>query len=171
MAKPIVAVSGNTRNNSVLELVHIFKQILEYVTDDRSNCQARSNCLRALETLIELGYKAAEERGIYLQAYQKHLQSYIYHSSTYFGGQAQTPRLALDDHASKIAQSLVDMLLLAISSFEQLGCSSYRQDFAHAVETLLECVGGSAGLSPDAAALVLKPLHINKKNLPSELQT
>ena len=155
MATPIVAASGNTGNNSALELVHMFKRMLEYVTST-NNCESKCNCLRALETLIDLGYKAVKERGIYIHinTYQKHLQSYIYHSSIYFGKQAQTPRLELDQPVPKIAQSLVDMLLLAVDSFEKLGYPSYYQDFVHAVETLLECVGGNASLSSDAAKLV-----------------
>jgi hypothetical protein len=155
VAKPSIAASDAARNNSVLELVHMFKQVLEYVTNT-NNCESKCNCLRALETLIDVGYKAVKEHGIYIhiETYQKHLQSYIYFSSIYFGKQAQTPRLALDQPVPKIAQSLVDMLLMAADSFEKLGYPSYYQDFVHAVETLLECVGGNASLSSDAAKLV-----------------
>lgn len=75
-----------------------------------------------------------------------------YHSSIYFGKQAQTS-LTFDDHAPVIAQSLANMLLLAEDCFAQLGYISYYKDFTKAVEMLFECVGGSASLSQDAARL------------------
>lgn len=140
MAKPIIAASCTTRNNSVSKLVRTFEYVLECAASSTSNSEAKNRYLRAFETLIELGYKAVKERGvsIHIDSYQKYLRSYIYHSSICLGKQAQSPRLALDNHASQAAQSFVDMLLLAIDSFEKLDYPDYYQNFVQAVNVILE---------------------------------
>lgn len=77
---------------------------------------------------------------IQIESYQKNLRDYIYYSSIFPENEKKILQLELEPGYVSFAmvQTLINMLSLAEKSFAKLGYPSYYQEFANAVEMLIE---------------------------------
>ena len=138
VAKSILAASIAARNDNVSKLIHAFKRVLGFLSDKSKDCEILGNYLRAIGTLVDLAYRAVTENGdnVQIKSYQENLRVYIYYCSIF--EQKQYPKLSIKfyDISSNMAQSLVNMLILARESFAKLDYPSYYQEFVNAAKIL-----------------------------------
>ena len=122
MGKSILAVQPLTRND-----ISMLSQVLEASLVHYShNTSFFTDYLKALKTLVGLGFTAALVEGRLLNSYRTYLECFLSHGEGDFK--------ANQDAQKRIAQYVAEMVGLSTIHFHLLKYPRYHEDFIHALD-------------------------------------